>query len=109
MSLESLFEQTWLRDINQCYITNIKALGLNSSHKKIFKYFQIKNVQAKGRGTFGPGVNNLNRFGRGSLLDATCQKSKDLELTSSEYKVFKDFFYETLISPRAGPFLAMES
>ena len=31
------FEQTWLRSIRQCYIPNIKALGLVVSEEMLFK------------------------------------------------------------------------
>ena len=31
------FEQTWYRSIRQCYIPNIKALGLAVSEKMLFK------------------------------------------------------------------------
>ena len=45
----------------------------------------------------------MNKLGRVLLGNATYQIS-GLVLTVSEKKIFKSFYHEKLISPRAGPF-----
>ena len=57
--------------------TNIKALGLVVSDKKIFSCFpDVKHATPAGRGHFGLHDHNLNKLCRGSLGDATYQISR---------------------------------
>ena len=57
-------------------IPNIKALCIVVADKRLFNIFPtlayVKHV-TRGRGHFWPQEHNLNKFGRGSLGDATYQ------------------------------------
>ena len=82
---------------------NINALGLIVSEEMIFKDFPAKNFKPMGRSQFRPGGHNLKESERGPPKEHFCK----ICLVVSEKKFFKDFSYEKLISPRAGPVWAL--
>ena len=68
---------------------NIKASGLTGLHRR--RSSNLKPTSLRAGQFLGPRGHNLNTLGTGSLVDATCKKSKILELLVQRIRVLKSF------------------
>ena len=107
----AFYEQTWQRPTRRCHIPNIKSLCHPVSEKKNWRLaslFQCSNLWPRGRGQFWPQVHHMNKFGRGSLGDATYQISKLYVFQFQRRRILKFSFFVPmfqLVTPWAGPVL----